>query len=386
MAKEVTKSRYIKEAVRFALWGRSAGRCQFNSCNRPLYKSPITHETANIAEAAHIYSFSSDGPRGWGLKYFTNQEHLNNIDNLMLMCHDCHKTIDQDKDGSRYSAELLQRWKREHEERIWSVASIKPTHKSHAVFYGANIGEQKSPIQKLDALSAMFPKRFPANEEPVKLSMHSTLKDKDASYWQAESEHLQRVFERKITPLIEEAAPAHFSLFALAPMPLLIKLGALFTDKLAVETYQPIREPRGWQWQPEPNNFGFKVLEPENKTGRPALILSLSAEIDHCRITSVLDGADIWVLSTPPEHQHNDFIRSPQQLSEFRKVMRQLLERISQAYNLETPLALFPAIPVSCAIELGRLRMPKSSMPWVVYDHNDQHGKFIETIEIKECV
>lgn len=63
--KEVTRS--IKESVRSMLWGRSAGRCQFNGCNRPLSKSPITAETVNISEAAHIYSFSEDGPRGWGI-------------------------------------------------------------------------------------------------------------------------------------------------------------------------------------------------------------------------------------------------------------------------------------------------------------------------------
>ncbi len=64
MANEVT--RYIKEKVKTALWGKSAGRCQFNGCNRPLYQSPITLEQVNISEAAHIYSFSKDGTRGWG--------------------------------------------------------------------------------------------------------------------------------------------------------------------------------------------------------------------------------------------------------------------------------------------------------------------------------
>jgi hypothetical protein len=34
-------------------------------------------------------------------------QNLNDVGNLMLMCHDCHKTIDQDKDGSKYSASLL---------------------------------------------------------------------------------------------------------------------------------------------------------------------------------------------------------------------------------------------------------------------------------------
>ena len=64
MAKEVT--RYIKREVERVLWAKAGGRCQFNGCNRLLYRSPITLETVNISEKAHIYSFSEDGPRGWG--------------------------------------------------------------------------------------------------------------------------------------------------------------------------------------------------------------------------------------------------------------------------------------------------------------------------------
>ena len=100
-----------------AVWGRAAARCEFNDCNRLLYKSPVTQEPVNLAEMAHIYSFSKDGPRGWGI--FTRTPlALNDVGNLMLVCHDCHKKIDQDKTGKRYSADLLRRWKGKHEARV----------------------------------------------------------------------------------------------------------------------------------------------------------------------------------------------------------------------------------------------------------------------------
>lgn len=108
IAKDVT--RYIKKEVERELWAMAAGRCEFNGCNRILYKSPVTQEQVNIAEKAHIYSFSKDGPRGWGLLK-TIPESINDINNLMLLCHDCHKTIDQDLLGQKYSATLLKQWK-----------------------------------------------------------------------------------------------------------------------------------------------------------------------------------------------------------------------------------------------------------------------------------
>src|SRR3990172_8383452 len=104
MAKEITR-RHIKVEVERELWARAAGRCQINGCNRILYKSPVTQEPVNISEKAHIYSFSEDGPRGWG-PFVMNRNKLNDISNLMLVCNVCHTTIDQDKDGERYSAEL----------------------------------------------------------------------------------------------------------------------------------------------------------------------------------------------------------------------------------------------------------------------------------------
>ncbi|MEZ9856811.1 SAVED domain-containing protein, partial [Vibrio breoganii] len=125
----------------------------------------------------------------------------------------------------------------------------------------------------------------------------------------------------------------------------------------------PIREPKTWSWQPTPDEFEF-IVEPSNTAhGLPVLVLSLSAHINHTRIYSELgDKVDIWEVKTPVQYQHNDFIRSPEQLSQFRKTMRQVLERISAQYGLDAQLSIFPAMPASCAVELGRVRMPKASM------------------------
>jgi hypothetical protein len=141
MSKPDDVTRYIKREVERELWARAAGRCQFAGCNRLLYKSPVTQEPVNISEKAHIHSFSKDGPRGWG-PFITNKEQLNDVPNLMLVCHDCHEKIDKEKDGGRYSAKLLQEWKLKHEKRIAIVSGVDPKKNSHVLLYGANIGEQ----------------------------------------------------------------------------------------------------------------------------------------------------------------------------------------------------------------------------------------------------
>lgn len=381
MTKEVT--RYINDKVQRELWARSAGRCQFNGCNRILYRSPITLEQVNISEQAHIYSFSENGPRGWG-PLITNKKALNDIENLMLMCHDCHKTIDQDENGDRYSGEMLRAWKKQHEERIYIASGIASTKKTHVVFYGANIGEQKSPILKHDAHEALFPDHYPVDENPIELSMVCSHEDKSEAFWNTEQEHLTKMFLTQIEPKIVENNPAHFSIFALAPIPLLIKLGSLFTDKTSADVYQPIREPKTWRWQSPPENFDFKINPPTSFDHPPVLVISLSAKIDHQRIKDILgDNCTIWEITVDDIYCHNDFIKSPEQLSKFRESMRKLIAEIKEKHGT-SELSVFPAMPVSCAVEMGRIRMPKADMPWIIYDQNHKAGKFIRTLRIGE--
>jgi hypothetical protein len=371
--------RYIKTAVEKELWARAAGRCQFDGCNKILYKSSITQERVNISEKAHIYSISEKGPRGRG--FLKSEKALNDISNLMLVCHECHKIIDHDKDGKKYSADLLKRWKNKHEQRVRIVTGIVPDKESHVVIYGANIGEERSPLQYNEVVEAMFPNRYPAEEKPVNLSMSCEHEDKDKSYWIIEEENLRKIFEKKIIPRIAENNPAHFSLFALAPQPLLIKLGTLFTDKISVETYQLHREPKTWKWQDHPSNFEYIVKEPCNTNHPPALIVSLSGKISPIRITSVLGkSVSIWEITI--NTYNNDFLRSQTQLMMFRDRMRKLMISIKEKHGQSVPLSIFPAMPVACAIEFGRIRMPKADMPWIIYDQNNKKGGFIKALEI----
>ena len=43
----------------------------------------------------------------------------------------------------------------------------------------------------------------------------------------------------------------------------------------------------------------------------------------------------------------------------------------------------FPVMPVSCAVELGRARMPKADMPWLIYDHDIKTQQFVMAVELR---
>lgn len=379
MVVEVTRK--IKPTVERELWARAAGRCQFSGCNVLLYKSAVTQESVNLAQKAHIYAFSEKGPRGWGA-FKIGLTSLNDISNLILICHGCHKKIDQEGGSTLYPANLLISWKADHEQRVEIVTGIAPDKKSNVVLYGANIGSEKSPIQYHACVEAMFPQWYPAAERPVIVSMASELKDSSTQYWQTEFQHLFKAFQRKILTIIEDEPCKHFSVFALAPQPLLIQLGALLTDKIDVETYQLHREPKGWFWQDDTDDFDYVIRKPDYIGGKPALILSLSDHVSPERITRVI-GKDTTIWEISLENPHNDFLQTKWQLSLFRKRMRSLIVEIKRAHGESTPIHIFPVMPVACAIEFGRSRMPKADMPWLIYDHDMKAQEFVKTIELK---
>jgi len=221
-------TRDIKTTVQMMLWGKSAGRCEFNGCNQQLWKSPVTQEAVNIGQKAHIYAFSDHGPRG---KRGFSRKRINDNENLIFVCHACHKTIDQDENGVRYTAELLRGWKREHERRIEITTGVNPEKKSHVLFYGAKIGAVDSPLFFNSAATAMFPEWYPADDKPILLPpMKSWPCDHDKTFWKIEDKHLVRMFEQRVRQRLQDGEIRHLSVFALAPQPLLVRLGSFKKD------------------------------------------------------------------------------------------------------------------------------------------------------------
>jgi hypothetical protein len=63
----------------------------------------------------------------------------------------------------------------------------------------------------------------------------------------------------------------------------------------------------------------------------------LSDYIAPSRITVILgEAVSIWELTI--EHPHNDFLKSKEQLSQFRETLRNLIVEIGKAHGKHTPL------------------------------------------------
>jgi hypothetical protein len=113
-----------------------------------------------------------------------------------------------------------------------------------------------------------------------------------------------------------------------------------------------------------------------------ALVLALSADVVPSRITAVLgDNVAIWTVTH--SKPGNDYLQSEVQLRELRTALRQVFNQIKTAHGESAALHLFPAVPVSAAVEVGRVWMPKADLPFKVYDQNRDTGGFTFALEIK---
>jgi hypothetical protein len=269
-----------------------------------------------------------------------------------------------------------------HERRIAIVTDIDTNRQSHILLYGTNVGHQHSPLSYQNAACAMFPDWYPADTVPITLGMvNSSFRDKDSDFWRIESAQLRSMVTEQVRPRLANGRIQHMSIFAFAPQPLLMLLGYLVSDIPTAEVYQLHREPPDWRWQEHPTGFGYVVEDPAEIKGTPALVLALSATITDDRVTAVLgDDATIWRVTVA--HPHNDFLRSCQQLRQFREAVRPLLDRIKARHGNKTVLHVFPAVPVAVAVDMGRIVMPKADLPLRIYDENTGLGGFVHALDL----
>ncbi len=372
---------YIPESVKLRLWGKSGGRCQYEGCSKALWIDELTKEEFNTAYIAHIIADKPTGPRG-------HSEHSEklcaDISNLMLMCDEHHRLIDKiDVEG--HTVERLRLMKANHESRIELLTSLQEDKKSHVLLYGANIGVQSAPLSWKKAAHAMLPVRYPAESRAIELSLrNSAFEDNSSEYWTIERQNLQCNLNTSLRPRIISGDVEHLSIFALAPQPLLIELGRLLSDIPAAEVYQLHREPPDWRWQETPDGFAFRIEEPTETHLTVALNLSLSATIENARITNMLaqDNISIWRMTIP--EPNNDFLKSRDQLRLFRQKFRILLDRVKARHGQDVVLHVFPAVPVSVAVEIGRVWMPKADLPLCIYDQNRKLNGFSKALEFPE--
>lgn len=353
----------------------SGGRCQFEGCNRNLFRDDITWKEFNNSNIAHIVASSPDGPRGSEKSH----ELSDKLENLMLMCPTHHKEIDSDVDI--YTVEKLTEIKQKQEQKVQELLDGMNFPDSEIVILESPIkGKTDVHVDKKQAVEALRNQsKNPASTHPTLLKVDSYGDYTSSTYWQCISEKLKAAVEKLMTGNLQYYPELMLAVFPIAPIPLIAKLGELLGDKRVIDIFQKSREPDTWCWRSEEVTNTFVCDEIEDSSGdsdKTAIILSLTARVAVERVMPVFKASKIYHIYA--ERTGVDCIASRKDLRLFWQKYHQVCDQIKNVDHQDSA-AVFSAIPVSAAFEVGRRHMP--GVHPVLHIYEDDNG-FFEALTI----
>ncbi|MDE0634771.1 MAG: HNH endonuclease [Candidatus Poribacteria bacterium] len=373
-SKSEINDRNVPQHTRLKLWVKAAGRCEFRGCNEPVWQNKLTLRDRNFGEVAHIIGSSKDGPRG-------SEESADlriAYSNLMLLCQRCHKEIDDDTD--KYPPELLRQWKQEHEKRIEIQTShSEDIHKSTVVLFTVKIKDRVTPINRAAYRNAMFP-MYPV-DEGIKIDNQDFNRHGDESEWEAYARVIERKIKSSIEEGIDEKKIKHFSVFAIGPMPLLMFLGKCIGDTISTDLYQSHRNikdtSKTWSWQAEEGevhtSYIVNPIKIAEKSENVAIVLALSDTIEKDKYANFVDD-NFSIYEITIKEPDPRFLKNPKQLEHFSYEYRKLLNQVQATHGHRCRIYILPAVPVSIAVECGRVLLPTKDPEIFACEYYGQEG------------
>lgn len=343
---------YISSTVRRDLWVAAAGRCEFRGCCKAVGRDFLTKTMCKVGEYAHIIADSPAGSRGVsGL----SEKLAADPSNLMLACFDCHARIDLHGQKNEFTAEQLRTMKREHEARIERVYSATGVAESMAVIMSFPIGIHVPVIDVRNIHYAMLTnsdfKRFPTTTSVHIDRSNFHLQDNDPDFWGNAQRALTQQYEQRVLPeLTARGGAAHLTIAGFAPIPMLMKLGALVGDKAPASIMDLPGEE--WLWDtrdacPEPS-YTFTV--PPTLPREVSVVVSISGRAQHPVGRDVVE-----FQAVAPDR---GIIRKEAHVQQFRTRFNAFLQQLFKAGA--RVLHIHPATPLSASIEIGRTLLPKA--------------------------
>lgn len=368
----------VKKEIVAELLTKAGARCSFNGCNEYLLRDSLTLHEYNASNIAHIVAKKKNGPRGDSDLPISDR---NKIENLMLVCRKHHGLIDNKKLEKKYPVNLLKKYKKEHEERIFRLTGLSPERKTKVITFKFKIGKELVKISNEDIYESIHP-YYPTDNN---LEIDCTVGDLGTKkYYECISQHILN----KVEEINNCEDIKHISVFALAPIPLLACLGNHLSNKVKIELYQRHRTvPETWKWpkKQEESQFEFKkIKQGKNKGKEAALILELSGFIDLTDIPQkIADKFSIYKISLKQENPSPTFLKSRKTLNNFKDIYQTAIRKINKDEKAKV-IHLFPATPAPIAVLCGRELLKKIDPEILIYDNNKSKGGFYKVLKINK--
>lgn len=373
-------TRHIPWPRKLLLAVRAGGRCEFDGCNEYLFEHHVTLREGNFAQLAHIVAFSEVGPRA---EAGERPADVHALDNLMLLCHRCHKQIDDHP--ADFTRAALQSQKADHEVRVRFLTDLRPDRKTAVVQFKAKVRGQMVDIPNADIATAVAP-RYPTSKGGYLIDLTGIDAD-GIHYVQAGMECIDRKLALFYVTGSDVDTARHVSLFAIGPIPLLAYLGSRLSDKIQVDLYQRHRNSGDWSWKNDGplTEYATRALRVGTNPGRVALLLSLSGAIRPDRLPTKIDGSfTVYETSIVNMETSPDFLRRRESLDLFRLEYRRFLAQVVREHPQAKEIHLFPAVPAPVAVACGLDRLRQVQPHVTIYNDEGPEKGFAETLTIDD--
>lgn len=348
----------------------AGGRCEFAGCNDFLFEHHLTLRGGVFGQNAHIIAYSEDGPRA-AAESGTTEVH--DVSNLLLLCPKCHKQVDDEPE--RFPVDVLRQYKQVHEARIRLVTGLGPDLRTEVVQLKANVGGQPTGIPAPHIYEAVAP-RYPADTQGVVIDL-TNLQCEDGTFYASAEKVVRRKVEQLFAAGIEVKGVRHLSVFALAPIPILVLFGAVLGNKVAADVYQRHRDTEDWRWKGdgEPVEYVFRTVTRGSVGGPVALALSLSGKVSADQVESRMGGGTtVYEITLKDQEPQPTYLRQRDDLARFGAAYREALANIRSVHPRLENLGIFPAVPAPVAVTMGRELLPKIDPVLLVHDFDKVNG------------
>jgi hypothetical protein len=276
-----------------------------------------------------------------------------------------------------YTRETLEKYKASHEKRLRHVTDLGPDRKTAVLILKAPIGGDTVAVPFDQVVEATAP-RYPSSREGT-ISDLTSISDQGPAFIETAKDTIARDVERFLGASGEGFKADHLSIFALAPIPLLVFLGRQLSNKIPADVYQRHRDTENWTWKRSgpPVKYVFKRRRSGN--GSIALILSLSGEVP---LDALPTGGTVYEITLHDATPKPTYLRTRRDLEDFRLVYQEALGTIIKNHGLVKTIDVFPAVPAPVAILCGRELLPKVHPRLRVYDYDKTKDGFKFTLEV----
>lgn len=382
------KRKNVSQPVRERIWGRSAARCVL--CAKWLIDEREYWHAIPTGQIAHNVA-AEDGkkaPRG-NSPLDSNERAAE--ENLLLLCGDCHRRIDSPNYVDKYTVQFLADKKNEHERWVRDVTDFARLRPAIVIRMTSKVRGTFSPVSKEqigEALRQTGLTGMHADSRTGLFDISATHHETDGWAWEAARKEINTQIDHARESVAAGDASV-LAVFALAPIPMLVYLGAELDDKTETVLFRRARRdtPDAWAWTDSDAPaaaFGLTASDAGDDDADATDVVAfvdISAAIDPSRVPEALAAAPSIRLAVR-EEPSTDAISNRADLESFARGWRDLLSTVETQWPNAQRLHILAAVPATAAVTMGRHRMRAVHPTFVLYQRQDD-GTDIPVMEVR---